>query len=76
MFSKLAIRQGTKSVRLFSAAASLEGYGKHLFKGAVAAPYLEAAGLSKGTLDNADWTRDAATADKVANAVAAWAKDK
>lgn len=76
MFSKLAvIRQGTKSVRLFSGAASLEGYGKHLFKGAVAAPYLEAAGLSKGTLDNADWTRDAATADKVANAVAAWARD-
>ena len=38
MFSKLAvIRQGTKSVRLFSGAASLEGYGKHLFKGAVAA---------------------------------------
>lgn len=76
MFSKLAvIRQGTKSVRLFSGAASLEGYGKHLFKGAVAAPYLEAAGLSKGTLDSADWTRDAATADKVANAVAAWARD-
>ena len=76
MYSKLAVRQINKSVRLFSGAASLEGYGKHLFKGAVAAPYLEAAGLSKGTLDNADWTRDAATADKVANAVAAWARDK
>jgi len=75
MYSKLAVRQINKSVRLFSGAASLEGYGKHLFKGAVAAPYLEAAGLPKGTLDNGDWTRDGATADKVANAVSAWARD-
>lgn len=76
MYSKLAVRQINKSVRLFSGAASLEGYGKHLFKGAVAAPYLEAAGLPKGTLDNSDWTRNGATADKVANAVSAWARDK
>ena len=76
MFSKLAVRPANKSLRLFSSAASLEGYGKHLFKGAVAAPYLEAAGLPKGTLDSHEWTRDAATADKVANAVAAWARDK
>jgi len=75
MYSKLAVRQINKSVRLFSGAASLEGYGKHLFKGAVAAPYLEAAGLPKGTLDNSDWTRNGATADKVANAVSAWARD-
>jgi len=76
MSSKLVVRQvGTKSFRAFSGAASLEGYGRHLFKGAVAAPYLEAQGLPKNSLEDSSWTMDGAKADKVANAVAEWAKD-
>lgn len=76
MLSKLAVRQvATKSFRAFSGAASLEGYGRHLFKGAVAAPYLEAQGLPKNTLEDSAWTMDGAKADKVAFAVAEWAKD-
>lgn len=53
--------------------ASLEGYGQHLFKGAVAAPYLEKAGLPKNALDSPAWTTNG-QADKVASAVLEWAK--
>lgn len=56
------------------AAVTLDGYGSHLFKGAVAAPYLEKHGLPKGTLDGTTWTTDG-KADKVAAAVLDWAKD-
>jgi len=55
-------------------AASLAGYGQHLFKGEVAAPYLEKQGLSKSTLENPSWTTDGSV-DKVAAAVLEWAKD-
>ena len=63
-------------IRRFSAtgAASLEGYGQHLFKGAVAAPYLKKVGLPENTLDGHKWTTDG-NADKVAAAVLEWAKD-
>ena len=44
--------------------ASLEGYGAHVFKGAVAAPYLARQGLPPNTLESADWAKDA-RADKV-----------
>jgi hypothetical protein len=43
---------------------SLDGYGKHLFKGATAAPYLEKQGLPKNALDSPSWTTNG-TADKV-----------
>lgn len=43
---------------------SLEEYGTHLFKGAVAAPYLEKAGLPKNTLESNAWTTNG-NADKV-----------
>ena len=44
--------------------ASLDGYGQHLFKGAVAAPYLEKHGLAKNTLEEMNWPKDG-NADKV-----------
>jgi hypothetical protein len=78
MFSKFLTTSGRQGVRGLSSVgkASLEGFGRHLFKGAVAAPYLEAQGLSKDTLNDSAWTMDGAKADKVANAVKEWATDK
>ena len=76
MFSK-ALKASTPlryAARALSQKASLEGYGRHLFKGAVAAPYLESQGLPKNTLDGVKWTTDG-NADKVAAAVLEWAKD-
>ena len=49
--------------------ASLEGFGSHCFKGAVAAPYLEQQGLSPETLDSGVWASDDATSDKVSEEV-------
>jgi hypothetical protein len=45
-------------------AVSFDGYGQHLFKGAVAAPYLEKVGLPANTLDTPAWTTNG-QADKV-----------
>jgi hypothetical protein len=45
-------------------AVSFEGYGQHLFKGAVAAPYLQKVGLPANTLDSNAWTTNG-NADKV-----------
>ena len=50
-----------------SMSASLEGYGDHLFKGKVAAPYLEKQGLAADTLDGTAWTTNG-NADKVRRA--------
>ena len=77
MFSRALRRQSIKfnnisNVRCF--AASLEGFGDHLFKGSVAAPYLAKHGLSKDTIEIGKWPSDG-TADKVAAAVLDWAKD-
>jgi len=55
-------------------AVSIDGYGQHVFRGAIAAPYLEKAGLPKDTLDSTTWTVNG-NADKVAQAVLSWAKD-
>jgi len=49
-------------------------FGKHVFRGAIAAPYLKKEGLPENTLDSKDWTVNG-NADKVANAVLHWAKD-
>lgn len=54
--------------------ASLEGYGNHVFRGAVAKPYLEKAGTSVQALKSGSWTTDG-SADKVAAAVMDWAQD-
>jgi len=43
---------------------SLEGYGTHVFKGDVAAPYLTKAGLPADVLDTPHWTSNG-NADKV-----------
>ena len=75
MFSSIprSLRKSTvQQVRRL--AASFDGYGQHSFKGAVAAPYLEKAGLPKDTLDGTAWTTNG-NADKVAAAVLEWAKD-
>ena len=75
MFSSIprSLRKSTlQQVR--GLAASFDGYGQHLFKGVVAAPYLEKAGLPKDTLDGTAWTTNG-NADKVAAAVLEWAKD-
>ena len=53
---------------------TLDGFGDHLFKGAVAAKYLEKAGLSKDTLET-DWVSDQQKSDGVATAVLDWARD-
>jgi len=51
-----------------------ELYGKHLFRGEVAAPYLIAQGLPANTVDGTEWVKNG-SADKVAEAVLSWAKD-
>lgn len=43
---------------------STEGFGDHLFKGAVAEPYLKKHGLPSNTLDSHKWTQNG-SADKV-----------
>ena len=69
---KLSVsRHIAKSVRF----ASNSEFGRHLFKGAVAAPYLEWRGLPKNTLETVDWTRSEEKTDKVAGAVLDWARD-
>jgi hypothetical protein len=44
--------------------ASLEGMGMHVFRGAIAAPYLARQGLPPDTIDHPDWAKDS-RADKV-----------
>ena len=50
---------------------SIDSYGKHVFKGAIAAPYLEMVGLKPNTLDSVAWTTNL-SADKVAAAMLHW----
>ena len=52
---------------------SLNAYGRHVFRGAIAAPFLAGAGLAKDVLDTPAWTTDG-KADKVAAAILAWAR--
>ncbi|KAK3268147.1 hypothetical protein CYMTET_23333 [Cymbomonas tetramitiformis] len=55
---------------------SLDGLGQNVFTGAVADEYLQKEGLSSAILDDHSWVKDVATADKIANAVLAWALDR
>jgi len=54
--------------------SSIEDYGSHVFKGAVADSYLAKQGLPAGLLEDHTWT--ATSSDKVAAAVMEWAQDK
>ena len=54
---------------------SFKLYGRGLFKGSVAAPYLEAVGLPAYTLQGTLWAKKPAVADLVAKAVLMWARD-
>ena len=56
--------------------SSIEDYGEHCFKGAVADKYLAKQGLPAGLLEDPSWTTSATTADSVAKAIMAWAGDK
>jgi len=56
--------------------SSVEDYGSHLFKGAIADKYLAKQGLPAGLLEDPSWTTSAATADSVAKAIMEWAGDK
>ena len=49
--------------------SSIEDYGEHCFKGAVADKYLAKQGLPAGLLDDPSWTTSATTADSVAKAI-------
>jgi hypothetical protein len=42
-----------------SLAVSFDGYGKNVFRGAIAAPYLEKQGLPKDILNTPAWTTSA-----------------
>jgi len=55
---------------------NLAEYGSFKFKGAVAAPFLQAVGLPGNALDDSSWQEDKAKADKVAKAVMTWAVSK
>lgn len=69
MFTKSRIVSSTlcASSRKCTTRASFEGYGSSLFKGKVAAPYLEKQGLSKNELESSAWVRDAKKADAVSS---------
>ena len=56
--------KSAKVVRKVSSGPILEGYGEHLFKGVIAAPFLKAQGLSPTILERTEWTFDG-SADKV-----------
>jgi len=69
-----SISHNVRKVNVRNMSTSLEGFGNHVFRGSVAAPYLKAAGLSEDTIEKAKWNKDG-TSDKVASAVLEWAKD-
>ena len=45
--------------------ANFKDYGKHLFRGNVAKPYLEMQGLDEKTLATSTWTKQPDKADRV-----------
>ena len=55
--------------------ASVEGFGDHCFKGAVAKKYLQKYGESDKLLDDPTWPQQEGKADIVAKAVLDWATD-
>jgi len=69
--SKNGLRRGQQTR---SVSGLLEGYGDLVFKGAVAEPHLAKQGLAADTLTT-EWTKDPATAEKVAAAALEWATE-
>ena len=68
MLSKFARRVtpvASKNLSRAFSVATLDGFGKHLFKGTVAAPYLVAQGLTADTLSTPEWCNDGPKTDKV-----------
>ena len=68
MLSKFARRVTpvvSKNLSRAFSVATLESFGKHLFKGKVAAPYLVAQGLTADTLATPEWCNDGPKTDKV-----------
>jgi len=55
--------------------ATLQGYGQNVFRGAIAAPYLEKEGLTIDVLKT-NWAHDSILCDKIAAAVLAWAIER
>ena len=51
--------------------ASLNGFGDHVFKGAIAAPFLQKQGLPPNALDTYTWTTDG-SAEKVRQSAFGW----
>lgn len=68
------ISNNVRKVSTRNMSVSLDGFGNHVFRGSIAAPYLKAAGLSEDTIEKANWNKDGSS-DKVASAVLEWAKD-
>ena len=66
MLSRIALIPRKNLARLAKtrSIASLEGFGDHVFKGAVAAPFLRAQGLDPTVLEWTKWVTDG-SADKV-----------
>lgn len=62
----------TIPARAFS--VELDGFGNHKFMGDIADEFLKPEGLSWADLEDGEWTKDMAKADKVASAVLAWAR--
>ena len=75
MFVSSKVLRGinARSIRNYNA-VNFNNYGKHLFKGEVAAPFLKKQGLPADTLETPAWTSNG-NADKVASAVLDWAKE-
>ena len=61
---RTSFNAGAKTMAVRNMSATLDGYGDHLFKGAVAAPYLTKHGLAANALDTHAWTTDGSK-DKV-----------
>lgn len=72
--SSMVKRGGLLSTRRWISGL-LEGYGDHVFKGAVADAYLTKQGLPAGILSTSAWMTDPETADRVAAGVLEWATE-
>jgi len=56
--------------------ATTHGFGENVFRGVVAAPYLEKHGLAPETLEDPSWCTDPDKADALAAAVLDWATER
>mmetsp|Transcript_10001 Transcript_10001/g.35252 ORF Transcript_10001/g.35252 Transcript_10001/m.35252 type:complete len:706 (+) Transcript_10001:63-2180(+) len=75
MLGRQALRAVSRLSGVRRVSQLLDGYGDHVFKGAVAEAYLMKQGLPAATMACSGWTRDSSVADKVAAAVLEWATE-